>query len=156
LRLAHAQLGIRLLVIVASRVSLTTPTPLEVAVHVRDRSIRTITGQGRVNSRQSDEVWNGPSRALKLSFGLELVLPSLVLPHGFEAGKPDIAGSKKSTGRRDDQGNQLTKLHYRHEHHHKEMVRAPGVSRGSARPRAAIYPSAHHRTKDTCILSHQP
>ena len=46
----------------------------------------------------SDEFRSAPPSAQELSLGLEFFLPSLVLPHRFEAGKPDIAGLKKSKG----------------------------------------------------------
>ena len=81
-----------------------------VAVQARGSGANSTEGSF-FNGEQSSEPPNAPSNAQKrkLSHGLDIVLPSL--PLGSEA---DIAGSKKSKVRRDDQGSNLTKLHYWH------------------------------------------
>jgi len=52
-------------------------------------------GSLNIDRRRSDVVRNVPSRALKPPPGLEVVLPPFVLSHGFQRGKPDVAGPKK-------------------------------------------------------------
>ena len=94
----HVKLGVGLiLVTIMSKVSL--PALAFVApLQVVDITVPTATEKrGLVNTHQSDEPRNTPSSAPKR-------FSAPVLPLSFNAGKSDLAGSKRSKGRRDDQG----------------------------------------------------
>ena len=94
-----------------------------------------------------------PHASLPLLLRLSFLL--LCSPKASSVANLTLLVQEMSKARRDDQRRGLTKHQYRHGLHHRDMARAPGVSRESGRQRAAICPVAHHHTRDTCILSHR-